>query len=483
MAGSAILVVSPWIVRVYSLTGSIPGVALGASALSAGAGDQSGALFDTKSFGIGRSLWDFVVLPFTTTLLGSRFGGDHFDTAALGGQFGYVLLGVFPLLFMLRNNRRAVALLAGAAISTFLWFYTAQYLRYGLPIIAIALALAGVTFVQIQRSLATSTQRKFANVMLCILILSGATARLQLPDIAHRYAFGLQSRDSFLTENLGGYAELTYLKSVPGVARILVMWDGPRLYSNVRMSSPFTTAGNLGAEGPDEAMLQYLREGGYSHILLDRRAASIQYFGWDHMTITNEDFLRRYTTLVAGGDYVYLYRILSPEEIGQSPAWAQGHELLPNGSFEEGEATHPSTWDLLGDPQYDRTGSESRTGQGAVRLAPGQSITATVPVRSGQTYLLAGANHGIDDPGIVELRIEWRDSGGETIATGGEKVISSPRGYRAYSILATSPQQAATAVVSVRTVDGQAWIDDLSLRSVAPDEANTSQPTDPIAAR
>ena len=96
-------------------------------------------------------------------------------------------------MFMLRNNRRAVALLAGAAITTFLvcCSTTAQYLRYGLPIIAIALALAGVTFVQIRAESHHVDTAQVCQRMLCILILSGAIARLQLPDIAHRYAFGL----------------------------------------------------------------------------------------------------------------------------------------------------------------------------------------------------------------------------------------------------------------------------------------------------
>jgi hypothetical protein len=42
------------------------------------------------------------------------------------------------------------------------------------------------------------------------------------------------------------------------------------------------------------------------------------------MTITNEDFLRRYTALVASEQYVYLYRLLSPEELAAAPAWARG---------------------------------------------------------------------------------------------------------------------------------------------------------------
>ena len=144
---------------------------------------------------------------------------------------------------------------------------------------------------------------------------------------------------------------------------------------------------------------------------------------------------------------MYLYRILSPEEIGQAPARAQGHELLPNGSFEDGEATHPSTWDLLGNPQYDPTGSESRTGQGAVRLARARAPTATVPVRSGRRISSPAPTTASTTWHRRVDRIERRAIAAGNDATGGKSDLS-PRRYRAYTILATSPQQAATAVVS-----------------------------------
>jgi hypothetical protein len=467
MTGSAMLAAAPWIARSIAITGRIPGV----------------TIFDLKTFGIGRSLWDLLVLPFTATLLGDRFGGEHFSRGLLGGHFGYLLLGLLPTFYFLRNDRRAVALLAGAAASTVLWFYTAQYLRYGLPIIALLMAVAGAAYVRLRQQADKESQRRLGNIVLCLLILSGVFIRLQLPDIAHRYALGLQSRESFLNEQIDELKVLNLLDSQPGATRLLAVWDGPRLYSTIGIGSPFRSATQFAAEGPDREIFQRLRDGGYSHIMLDRRAASIPAVGWDRLTITNEDFLRRYTALVAGDQYVYLYRVLSPAEVESATPWAQGRELLPNGGFEQQQADQPAHWSLSGDPRYDRTGGASRTGAGAVLLGPGDRLGTTATVQAGSSYLLAGANRGIDAVGIIEFQIEWRDEQGRVVATGGEKMISSPRGYRAYSILASAPEHATTATISVRAINGQAWIDDLSLRAVAPDAANTDQPTKPLLAR
>jgi hypothetical protein len=443
MTGSAILPASPWLARAYALTGEIPGVALGTASLTTSTGEEAAVLFDLKTFGIGRALWDLLLLPLTTTLVGNRFGGDQFDQRVLGGHFGYLLLGFIPLVFFIRRDRRAVALCAGAAVSTTLWFYTAQYLRYGLPIIAIFLALAAVAYAEMQRSMTTPSQRGIGSVFLCILLLSGVAVRLQSPDIAHRYAFGQQSHEAFLDAHVNTYKVLSQLDSQPGVTRILVMWDGPRLYSNVRLSTPYTSAFALKDEESDEVTMQHLRDGGFSHILLDRRAASVPWYGWDRLTITNEDFLQHHTALVAGDQYVYLYRILSPEELATTPAWAQGRELLPNGSFEQAATGQPTGWHLSGNPHYDQSGAHARSGARAVRASPADSLSTIVAVQPGQTYLLAGANHGIADLGLVEMQIEWRDGNAQPLAVSGEKVIASPRGYRAYSILAVAPDGAS----------------------------------------
>ena len=227
-------------------------------------------------------------------------------------------------------------------------------------------------------------------------------------------------------------------------------------------------------------VMQRLREGGFSHILIDRRASSIPFFGWDRMAITNEDFLRRNTTLVAGGQYIYLYRILAPEQFATAPPWALGSERVTNGGFEQAEADHLMGWGRSGNPQHDQSGTSSRNGAGAVRLSPDDGISTTVTIEPGRTYLATGATRSIEGYGLVEMRIEWFDQKGKLIGISREKMLSSPLGYRAYSILATAPKQAHTAIVTIRADDGQAWVDDVSLRSVTRDTSASATTLPPF---
>jgi hypothetical protein len=183
----------------------------------------------------------------------------------------------------------------------------------------------------------------------------------------------------------------------------------------------------------------------------------------------NEDFLRRHTQLVGGGDFSYLYRILPPGQDGPV-AWAQGSELLVNGEFESAEAGLAS-WAVTGAPLHDRSGREGHTGDGAIQLGPQDQLATTVAVRPGVRYLLSSAARSVGGYAHAQLTIEWRDSTGKVIAVSGENTPASAGEYHTFSILADAPAGANAATVSIRVLGRPAWIDDLSLRSIPADEA------------
>jgi hypothetical protein len=243
---------------------------------------------------------------------------------AIGGHLGYLPLVLPVLLAARRRHIRLYPLVIGVLLAALLWFITAQYLRYGLPLIALNCALGRVALAEVHQFTNSPRSRTALQVLLCVIAMAGVIARMQLPDISHRHAFGLQTQEGFLDEHLalqgaGSYAIMRQLDSDPTVTRVLALHDGARLYTRATISSVFTTGGDLNIEGDDALILQRLRSGGYSHILVDCRTWAGSLFGWDRVTVMNEEFLRRHTALVMGSDYSYLYRILTPEEGAQKP--------------------------------------------------------------------------------------------------------------------------------------------------------------------
>jgi hypothetical protein len=186
-------------------------------------------------------------------------------------------------------------------------------------------------------------------------------------------------------------------------------------------------------------------------------------WSWDKMTVVNEDFLRRNTVLVGGGDYSYLYRIVPPEQRG-TVSWVRGDELIPNGDF---EASGINGWVAVGSPRVDNSGTHSHTGASAVMLTTGDQLRAEVSVTPNMTYLLATATRAAEGYGGAQLVIEWRDAQGNVIDVSRENIPVSPDEYHTLSMLATAPTNAATAVVYAKVLGGTIWFDDFSLRAAA----------------
>lgn len=123
------------------------------------------------------------------------------------------------------------------------------------------------------------------------------------------------------------------------------------------------------------------------------------------MTVITEDFLRRNTLLVGGGNYSYLYRILPPDQRGKG-AWAHGHELLPGGGFESPGDFGPTGWQTVGNPRLDLGGVDSHSGHGAILLAAGNALHIDAPVTANTQYLFSSASLSAKGYGGFQMSIE-----------------------------------------------------------------------------
>lgn len=464
MLGALLILVAagaaaPWLARAYLANGFVPGFAAATQSIARNEDERPAVVEFLSQYGYPRSRASAILSPVTMTLRSERYGELPSPAGPFGGQIGYVLLGCVPLLGLARPRRRIVTVLAGALASFGLWFYVAQYLRYTLPLLALLCAVAGAAYVGM-RVRCSAVARNVVTACLIVLFAASVGVQLRVPAVGRDYVLGREDRAAYLTKYLfccSGYPALQLLDAEPGVTRVFAPRDPARLYARARLSS-FETTGATFATADPALTLARLREGNYSHILIDRRQLPGD---WDRRAIFDEEFLRRNAVLVGGGDNTYLYRLLPPNAPA-APSWAHGPELLPNGSFAAGAGVaEPGGWDMSGHPRYDAA-------NGAILGTPQDTVGATVAVTAGVRYLLAETTRGEGGGGRIRLAITWLDRAGVALGTNFDEVPVSASAFHITSSLATAPPGASTARIQTVVTNGTVWYSAISLRVVAP---------------
>ncbi len=472
MITAAALTVGPWLLRSIIVSGQIPGFVLATQSLTRAQDERPAVMSDLTRFGYGRSLDHLLRSLFDTTMFSAQFEWPPTRYGPFGGLIGFMLLGLLPLLvIVLPQSRRklAFALLVGSAISFLLWFYTAQYLRYGLPILAMLCPLAGVAYALVRERSTKSSLRTAINLALLIFVFSGVVIQLQVPAMGREYVLGRESRDQYLAKNLiccEGYPVVQLLNAELKATRVLSQMDLARIYTTLQVSSFQGTGYPLSATEDEALLLKQLDEGGYSHIVVDRNLL-IQ--GWESLIVLGEPFLRRNTVLVGGENNVYLYRIVPPDQRDHVQIWAAGKELLHNGGFVTRANNVPIGWSAVGALG---TTAVDPNGHVAVRATRVEGLITAVTVTPQTKYLLTHRTRSFNDelPGKAYLSLTWRNSAGTNIGEDRETVPVSSHDYHQFSMLAMAPPNAVVAIVSLQAEEGEVWFDDLSLRSIAPDD-------------
>lgn len=451
-----------WTTRGSARLGAMPSVALATEFVAQARSERSGAFAEFGSYGAGRSLIALARSPLDVTVRTNQYSGYR------DGFAGYLLLALAPLVLVRRPNWRVGVTLVAAVIGYILWFFVAQILRFALPIFALLCAVGGWAYVAVGRS-DSKAARTLMGLLVVVLAGLGPIGYLnsilaQPGHFPYRVVLGGQSKTDYLTYNLSGYGAVSLLDAEPGATRVLATNDYARLYTRVRTTSVVYARGL-----EDEAsLLGYLDREGFSHIIVARDLLGALTPDWDQLLAIDEEFLRRNTILVGGDRNAYLYRLVPPEQRGQDQSWARGRELLANGGFEEARGALPLGWTAAGQPTYDASGAESRAGRGAIRSTPEASYFATTAVAPNERYLLSHATRSAGEAGQARLQINWLDRAGSLVGVSIDVVPVSPRGYHRYSMLATAPPTASTAVIYAQAQGGTVWFDDISLRSAGP---------------
>ena len=268
LAGVALLVCLPWYIKSILYTGnpvypffySIFGGKGWTAALA-----QNYSTLQAK-FGAGHDLASFILLPYDLTFFSDKF----YDTPGL--YLGPILLLAVPLLLL---GRYASRKLLGMSLFFFammvVWFGLTLQSRYLIPAFAVLAVLISAIVNQDDKFRITRI------ALMGVFVATGLFGILTLyPAIKNSapVAFGLESRDDYLTRSLDTYPAQKYInETLPGNARVAFYGDTRGFYldhnyvwadpgHNVEFSRDFKSV---------EEMVSYLKSRGVTHAMVNFR--------------------------------------------------------------------------------------------------------------------------------------------------------------------------------------------------------------------
>lgn len=450
------LVIVPWLIRGYMITGDLSGAdflisLLGgvfpelAARFTAAAPDRLPFVLDTATQettvsylgqrGLGHAPLDLVRAPWALS-----FHGDQLQFPLIGrGEIGISLLMLLPLALIGPRTRATAFLAIATLVSYVVWFLTPyQIARHLLPTLAIASALAGIgvasavarTATRWQHALSLAARAGLIAGCLAVPFLLLPSARATLPvDVL----LGREPAEAYVQRAVPSAVALdassTLLPPETPVAYIGGVWEGPQLYTEARLV--YVVPKLLGSTA--EEIMGNLDRLGVRHVIWNRTDS---YPADWRSPFLSSSFLENHTRILAGDRDAYLFEVLAEPE----QRW--GTDTPGN---------------LLADPEFATlrkgtgpwtTTDRANVDDGALSLRRRAAISQQAAVDSGTAYFLT-ISGACGEPGDrVELSLQWLQEDGTVIETATERVLpGTERGGQ--FLWRRAPEGAEAAVASV----------------------------------
>lgn len=474
----AVVVVVPWLVRGYGITGTLPGLNLvieqvssivqglgspdpgmigpGSAPAPAGAGTADPAATQLEDLGLGRaplapgrSPLDLLGIPWHMTFRGEVY---HSQGA---GDVGIALLMLLPLA-LLGPRTRAMAFLAVTAAASFVgWWLSPQITRHLLPTLAIAAALAGAGLASIE-SLTTSRARRALEVAAPIGVVIGLLAAplLFLPNwktgLPVDLILGRETAAEYVAREVPSASALMAANAtLPADALVgyIGVWEGPQIYTESRLT--YLVGGQFGTHA--ETVLANLDQLGIDYLVWNR--AESRAADW-RSTLLSTDFLRDHTRFIAGDAGTYVFEMLP--DAGKTWGLDAVQNILADSGFETVEDGGP--WVIDGRIDVGRSG---------VSLRPRSSVAQQVPVSGGTAYVLTASGRCADATDRVDLALQWFDDHGSALGSASETVIPGTEPGEQF-LWRRSPDHATSVSVQLATSGGsRCEFDEITLSSLS----------------
>ena len=222
------------------------------------------------SFGVGKDLWDFLLLPYNVYAFQNKF-----STIGLEIIHPVLWLGfLFPVAW--KAGRKYDLIFLYAILMFFVWAFNSQVIRFLIPLTAF-LAILSACVIETFSALWKNLFRigLIGGFMLFNVLFQ--LAWLQQKD-SLAYLRGEKSASEYLEDMNYDFPAMQYIQTSLDVdERALFLWDGRSYYCDARCvpDDEQSTAVRLAVDSPPpERLAGDLRENGVTHILLSRPDAS-----------------------------------------------------------------------------------------------------------------------------------------------------------------------------------------------------------------
>ncbi len=314
--GSAIVALTlaaPWYIRSYILTGN-PVFPFLNGIFRSPQWEPVNENFNFGTWGVGSSPVDLLLTPLRLVTQTNRFGEMP------DGALGVVpLMGAIGLIgAAIARDRRLGFVALSCVVGTALWFASAQYGRYLLPVLAVESVLIAVLLGRIAaRVRGGSTVLALALAGLVGLSFVGYVDMLgNVPGtVPWPVVLGKQTRDAYLSQALRHYLAYRWLAThAPSSARILGIGlsEWPIAYSDAPVYiAHMTQLGRqiLSAPSEEEAQAR-LTSDAFDYVVIDYFPRPTPWH--DRFVITRGSFINDSLRLVYGNNYVYVYEVATP---------------------------------------------------------------------------------------------------------------------------------------------------------------------------
>ena len=325
-SGIILLFMVPWWLRNYQYSGNpfLPLLMQFLGGEDRVNWDPSRALdFDhyVKLFGMGRGLWDLVLLPYNLTF----HAQPH--TLRFDGQIGIAFFVLTPALIVglwKTRSPRWTSLTVFFAVLMLFWFIYFQYVRFLAPAftILVLLSVAGLEKITRPESEGGSTPRWLGRVILGVaacavsfnLYLIWDTWKEKAPG---KYVTGQETRDQYLTRNVPRYPMYQAMNKLPAESKVLFVYMrnlgylAERPFHSDSVFEAHTLQSLLTQAPSPDGLHRQLRSLGITHLMFDRKYVfgKETAFSADHQTVLN-GFLENRAQLLKQKDNFFLVQLV-----------------------------------------------------------------------------------------------------------------------------------------------------------------------------
>jgi len=274
-----------------------------------------------KLFGMGRGLWDLVLLPYNLTF----HAQPH--TLRFDGQIGIAFFILIPALIVgLWNSRtsRGISLAVVFAVLIFFWFVYFQYVRFLAPAFTILtlLSVAGLAKVTRPKSEGGSTPRWLSQALLGVAACAVSFNLYLIWDAwkekaPGKYVTGEETRDQYLARNVPRYPMYQAMNKLPSESKVLFVYMrnlgylAERPFHSDSVFEDYTLRSIMQQNGSPEGIRRQLRSLGITHLMFDRKYVfgKETAFSLDHQNALS-GFLKNHAQLLEQKDNFILVQLV-----------------------------------------------------------------------------------------------------------------------------------------------------------------------------